>query len=295
MTKHSKQNNDLKVSFECFPPRTPALEKNLWKTISKLAPLDPDFFSVTYGAAGSTRTRTHKIAKQIINDIGQDTAAHLTCVNATKYELDEIALDYWNAGIHHIVALRGDPPAGNSKYVANSEGYHYAVDLVRGLKRLKNFKISVAAYPETHPDAPNPTFDLENLKRKVDEGANQAITQFFFNDTAYLRFRDRAVAAGISVPIIPGIMPIGNFKKLSKFAQQCGATLPSTLIKTFSKISDNQAARTKEAIRTASEQCLNLQTHGVNEFHFYTLNRADLTKAICRNIGVNIPRDSATT
>jgi len=157
---------------------------------------------------------------------------------------------------------------------------------VRGLKRIKNFKISVAAYPETHPDAPSPTFDLENLKRKIDEGADQAITQFFFDNTTYLRFRDRAVASGISVPIIPGIMPIGNFKKLSEFAEKCGATLPSSLVKTFSIVSHDRTARTQESIRVASEQCLHLQTYGVNEFHFYTLNRSDLTVAICRNIGV---------
>ena len=291
----TKQNKRAKVSFECFPPRTPALEKDLWKTITKLAPLNPDFFSVTYGAGGSTRTRTHKIAKQIINDIGQDTAAHLTCVNATREELNEIALDYWESGIRHIVALRGDPPAGQSKYVGHPKGYQYAVDLVRGLKRVKNFKISVAAYPETHPDAPDPTFDLENLKQKIDEGANQAITQFFFDNTTYLRFRDRAVAAGILVPIIPGIMPIGNFKKLSEFARLCGATLPPTLIKRFSVLNVDQTAKTKEAIMFASEQCLHLQDHGVNEFHFYTLNRSDLTRAICTNIGVSNPLNGATT
>lgn len=274
------------VSFEFFPPKTAEMEQTLWETVCDLAPIDPAFVSVTYGAGGSTRERTHATVTRIVNEAGLTAAAHLTCVAATRADIDSVARDYWNAGVRHVVALRGDPPEGETAYTPHPQGYAYAADLVTGLRQVADFEISVAAYPEVHPEAPGADFDLDNLRRKVDAGANRAITQFFFDNDVFLRFRDRAMAAGIDVPLVPGIMPVGNFKSMTRFAEMCGASVPDHFEAAFAGLDDDPAGRAEVAERLASEQCLDLQTRGVSEFHFYTLNRAELTRAICRNLGV---------
>lgn len=271
-----------KVSFEFFPPKTPAMEQKLWSTIEHLRPLAPCFVSVTYGAGGGTQAQTLETVKRIRTKTDLEPAAHLTCVGASRGEIDEVARAYWDAGIRHIVALRGDPPKLDGRYDPHPHGYAYASDLVAGLKRVANFKISVAAYPEVHPQAASASADLDNLKRKLDAGASQAITQFFFNPDDYLRFLDRARAAGITQPIIPGILPITNFERTIEFAALCGAKVPSWLADLFTDLDDEPVARGFVAAATAVEQCRYLQTRGVEEFHFYTLNRHELTAAICR-------------
>jgi methylenetetrahydrofolate reductase (NADPH) len=277
-------------SLEFFPPRTEEMEKSLWAAIGRLAPLAPRFVSVTYGAGGSTRQRTHATVTRIQSETGVEAAAHLTCIAATRGEIDAIADSYWDAGIRHVVALRGDVPAepGDPRlaYRPDPAGYAYAVDLVAGLKRVADFEISVAAYPETHPDAPSRRFDLDNLKRKIDAGATRAITQFFFDNDVYLRFVDRARAAGITVPIVPGILPITNFAKTLAFARQCGASIPRRLAGLFADLDADPGTRALVAASVAAEQCTSLRRHGVDEFHFYTLNRAELVVAICRMLGV---------
>ncbi|MCW2246841.1 methylenetetrahydrofolate reductase (NADPH) [Azospirillum fermentarium] len=278
------------VSFEFFPPKTEKMEQSLWQAIQRLAPLAPAFVSVTYGAGGSTRERTHATVCRIQAETGIPAAAHLTCVGATRDEIDAIARTYWDAGIRHIVALRGDPPeaAGGlgGAYVPHPGGYAYAADLVAGLKAVADFEISVAAYPEAHPDAPSAAFDLDNLKRKVDAGATRGITQFFFDNDKYLRFRDRCVAAGITAPIVPGILPITNFARAVEFAAKCNATMPAKLAETFDGLDSDPETRQLVAATVAAEQCQALQAEGVDAFHFYTLNRSDLTTAICRMLGV---------
>ncbi|TQV81901.1 methylenetetrahydrofolate reductase [NAD(P)H] [Denitrobaculum tricleocarpae] len=271
-----------KVSFEFFPPKTPAMEQKLWSTIEHLRPLAPCFVSVTYGAGGGTQAQTLETVKRIRNKTDLEPAAHLTCVGASRGEIDDVARAYWDAGIRHIVALRGDPPKTDGRYHPHPDGYAYASDLVAGLKRVANFKVSVAAYPEVHPQADSAAADLDNLKRKLDAGAHQAITQFFFNPDDYLRFLDRARAAGISQPIIPGILPITNFERTVEFAKMCGAKVPDWLAALFNDLNDEPVARGFVAAATAVEQCRYLQTRGVEEFHFYTLNRYELTAAICR-------------
>lgn len=274
------------VSFEFFPPKTPEMEDTLWDTICALAPLAPKFVSVTYGAGGSTRARTHTTVSRIVVEAGLVAAAHLTCVGASRAEIDEVARSYWDAGVRHIVALRGDPPDGQESYTPHPDGYAYATDLVAGLRAVEDFEVSVAAYPETHPEAESAAFDLENLKRKIDAGASQAITQFFFDNRHFLEFRDRVAAAGINVPVVPGIMPVGNFKSMCRFAAMCGASVPSFLAEKFEGLDDNPYDRRQVAIDVASQQCRDLMEHGVSEFHFYTLNRAALTQAVCENIGI---------
>lgn len=278
------------VSFEFFPPKTEKMEQSLWQAIHRLAPLAPAFVSVTYGAGGSTRERTHNTVCRIQRETGIAAAAHLTCVGATREEIDAVARTYWDAGIRHIVALRGDPPEGagglGAAYVPHPGGYAYAVDLVAGLRRVADFEISVAAYPESHPEAPSAGFDLDNLKRKVDAGASRAITQFFFDNGAFLRFRDRAAAAGIAVPIVPGILPITNFARAVEFAGKCGASMPASVADTFEGLDADPDTRQLVAATVAAEQCKALQAEGVDLFHFYTLNRSELTVAICRMLGV---------
>jgi methylenetetrahydrofolate reductase (NADPH) len=274
------------VSFEFFPPKTDEMEQKLWQTIERLEWLAPRFVSVTYGAGGSTRERTHSTVTRIRHETPLEPAAHLTCVGASRAEIDAVAERYWAAGIRHIVALRGDPPAGGAGYVPHPEGYAYAADLVAGLRRVGNFEISVAAFPERHPEAASAAADLDNLKRKIDAGANRAITQFFFNVDVYLRFVERARAAGIAVPIVPGILPVTNFAQVKKFAAQCGASVPVWMAAQFEGLDDDPETRRLVAASIAAEQCRLLQANGVNEFHFYTLNRADLTVAICHMIGV---------
>ena len=277
-----------RVSFEYFPPKTEAAEDALWMTAKTLSRLAPTFVSVTYGAGGTTRERTHRTVKRIQAELGVPTAAHLTCVGATRDEIDQVARDYWQAGIRHIVALRGDPPAGcdTQGYQPHPGGYAYADDLVTGLKRVANFEISVAAYPEGHPEALSAAADLDNLKRKVDAGANRAITQFFFDPSAFLRFRDRATAAGITAPIVPGILPITNFARARDFAASCGASIPDRFAALFDGLDEEPETRQLVAASVAAEQCLALVREGVDDFHFYTLNRAELTVAICRMLGL---------
>lgn len=274
------------VSFEFFPPKTPKSEATLWQTVERLAPLEPRFVSVTYGADGSTRDRTHRIVSRINRETQLTGAPHLTCVDANCTEVDAIARGYWEEGVRHIVALRGDPPAGQSHYTPAPGGYAYAVDLVTGLRKVADFDISVAAYPEVHPEAKSPLADLDNLKRKLDAGATRAITQFFFEADAYLRFRDLAVTAGITAPIVPGILPIANFSSLLRFAKSCGAVVPDWLHSRFEGLDEDPETRQMISASIAIELVEKLQRHGVDEFHFYTLNRAELTYAICYALGL---------
>ncbi len=278
--------HDVRVSFEFFPPKTEKANKTLWDSIQRLAPLRPSYVSVTYGAGGSTRERTHETVKRILDETALQPAAHLTCVGAAREEIDDVAKSYWDAGVRHIVALRGDPPEGDDRYTPHAQGYAYASDLVEGLKKVADFEISVAAYPETHPEAGSPDADLDNLKRKIDAGASQAITQFFFDVDLYLGFLERARAAGITVPIIPGILPVTNFAQVASFSAMSGASVPGWMAELFEGLDDDPEARKLVAASVAAEQCRALHTQGVNQFHFYTMNRADLVFAICHILGV---------
>jgi methylenetetrahydrofolate reductase (NADPH) len=280
------------VSFEFFPPKTPEMEATLWRSITRLAPLGPAFVSVTYGAGGSTRERTHNTVRRILQETPLVPAAHLTCVSATREEIDEVADNYWDAGVRHVVALRGDIPGGETAYFPTPGGYAYAAELVEGLRRRHPFEVSVAAYPETHPEATSPDADLDNLKRKIDAGATRAITQFFFDNWSYLRFVDRARKAGITVPIVPGIMPVTNFTQMVKFARSTGATVPRNYAQLFEGLDDDPDTRKLVAATVVAEQVQQLAQAGVTEFHFYTLNRADLTYAICHILGLR-PRAAA--
>lgn len=275
-----------RVSFEFFPPKTEKMEAALWSSVERLAPLAPAFVSVTYGAGGSTRTRTHDIVRRIQTQTGLQAAAHLTCVAASRDEVDAVARDYWAAGIRHIVALRGDPPDGAADYQPHPDGYAYAADLVAGLRDIADFEISVAAYPETHPAATNAQADLDNLKRKIDAGASRAITQFFFDAPCFLRFRDRAAAAGIDVPLVPGILPVTNFAQVKKFSAMCGTSIPPWMGDLFVGLDDDPETRKLVAASAAAELCRTLSAYDVADFHFYTLNRADLAFAICHILGV---------
>ena len=277
---------DVQVSFEFFPPKTPQMEETLWACVQRLAPLQPAYVSVTYGAGGSTRERTHATIVRILRETALVPAAHLTCVAASRAEINEVARRYWAAGIRHIVALRGDPPEGTARYVPHPDGYAYASDLVAGLKGIADFDISVAAYPETHPEALSPQADLDNLKRKIDAGASRAITQFFFNVDDYFRFLDRARAAGVHVPIIPGILPVTNFAQVCRFAGLCGASLPQWMADLFEGLDNDPETRRLVAASLACAQCRALHAGGVTQFHFYTLNRAELAHAICHVLGV---------
>jgi len=279
-----------RVSFEFFPPKTPQMEEKLWESLQLLAPLRPAFVSVTYGAGGSTRERTHATVKRILQETSLTPAAHLTCVGATREEINAVAESYWESGVRHIVALRGDLPEGvGGCYTPNPGGYAYACDLVAGLKRIGDFEISVAAYPETHPEATSSEADLDNLKRKLDAGATRAITQFFFEVGTYLRFLERARSAGISVPIVPGILPVTNFTQMKRFANTCGASVPDWLSSLFEGSDENPELRGLIAASISAEQCRLLRAAGVEEFHFYTLNRAKLTLAICHILGLRAP------
>jgi methylenetetrahydrofolate reductase (NADPH) len=273
------------LSFEFFPPRTEALEQQLWTCIHRLAPLEPRFVSVTYGAGGSTHARTHATVARLAQETRLPPAAHLTCIGATREEVDEVARGYWDAGIRHIVALRGDPPPGTS-YAPHPGGYARASDLVAGLKRIADFEISVAAYPETHPEAANPQDDLDNLKRKLDAGATRAITQYFFDTAIYLRFLERCLAAGITAPIVPGIMPVSNYAQAARFSALCGASVPAWLGHLFEGTENDPEIRRMVAGIVAAEQVRTLQANGVDAFHFYTLNRPELTYAIAHILGV---------
>ncbi len=276
----------INVSFEFFPPAEAAMEATLWRSIERLAPLQPRFVSVTYGADGSTRSLTQQLVSRIRRDSALIGAPHLTCVGASRGEILDLARQYWQQGIRHIVALRGDPPQGAAGYAPHPDGFPYAADLVAGLRRVGDFELSVAAYPETHPEAPSPQFDLDNLKRKVDAGASRAITQFFFDTSVFLRFRDRCASAGIGVPIVPGILPITRFEQVRRFAARCGTSIPPWLHERFADLEDDPETRRLIAASVAIEQVKMLERHGVCDFHFYTLNRAELTYAICRTLGL---------
>jgi methylenetetrahydrofolate reductase (NADPH) len=277
---------DIDVSFEFFPPKTEKMEETLWESVQTLAPLGPRFVSVTYGAGGSTRERTHNTVARIARETSIPAAAHLTCVEATREEIDAVANDYWNAGVRHIVALRGDPPTAGAKFASHPGGYANAADLVGGLLKLHPFEVSVAAYPECHPDSAHKAADLDNLKRKIDAGATRAITQFFFTPECFFRFRDEAAAAGIDAEIVPGIMPVMNYASVVRMSAMCGTEVPGWMGTLFEGLDEHPAARQLVAATLAAELCRKLYAGGVRQFHFYTLNRAELSYAICHLLGV---------
>jgi methylenetetrahydrofolate reductase (NADPH) len=293
MSEENRNGGGISVSFEFFPPATDAMEETLWTSIEHLGVLKPRFVSVTYGADGSTRERTHAAVARVLRDTDLTAAPHLTCVGASRGEIDEIAREYWDMGVRHLVALRGDPPKDAAGYEPHAEGYAYASDLVAGLKNIADFDISVAAYPEVHPEAVSAAADLENLKRKFDAGASRAITQFFFDVGMYLRFRDQCAAAGIESQIIPGILPITRFPQLQRFAEQCGASVPDWVRERFDGLEDDPETRKLIAASVVIEQVALLKREGVQDFHFYTLNRHELAFAICHAIGVR-PKRVAT-
>ena len=292
MSEKQDNENETKVSFEFFPPSTEAMEETLWNSIKHLSVLEPRLVSVTYGADGSTRERTHDAVERIRKETKLTAAPHLTCIGASQGEIDDIAREYWDMGVRHLVALRGDPPKDVQQYTPYPGGYAYASDLVAGLKRIADFDIAVAAYPEVHPEADSAQADLDNLKRKLDAGASRAITQFFFDVDAYLGFRDRCAVAGIESTIVPGILPITRFPQLTRFAEQCGATVPGWLQDRFDGLEDDPDTRKLIAASVAIEQVRLLQKEGIDEFHFYTLNRSELTFAICHALGVR-PQQAA--
>jgi methylenetetrahydrofolate reductase (NADPH) len=284
----AKAARDLHVSFEFFPPKTEEMEKTLWESVTRLAPLKPHFVSVTYGAGGSTRERTHATVKRIVNETALTPAAHLTCVAATCGEIDEVIRNYCDAGVRHIVALRGDPVGGiGEKYAPHPGGYKNGADLVTGIKRnAPGVEVSVSAYPEKHPDSPNVDADIDMLKAKVDAGATRAMTQFFFDNDHYFRYLDRVRARGIEIPIVPGILPVQNFKQTKNFAERTGASVPDWLAARFDGLDEDAATRKLIAAAVAAEQVLDLVDQGVTDFHFYTMNRADLVYAVCHLLGM---------
>lgn len=284
---------DIDISFEFFPPKTDKMAQTLWDSVATLSPLGPRFVSVTYGAGGTTRERTHEQVVRIQNEANIPAAAHLTCVNATKEEVDEVARHYWEEGIRHIVALRGDPPDGASHYTPHPGGYENAADLIAGLKKVADFEISVGAYPEVHPDSPDAQSDIANLKAKFDAGADRAITQFFFDPECFFRFRDEAAAAGIDAEIVPGIMPVMSFAAVQRMSGMCGTAIPSWMEGLFDGLDERPAARQLVSATIAAELCRKLYAGGVRQFHFYTLNRAELSYAICHMLGKRPVGDKA--
>ncbi len=281
------------VSFEFFPPNTDAMQETLWQSIERLASLRPRFVSVTYGADGSTRERTHAAVARIIKETTLTPAPHLTCIDASRGEIDEIAQEYWNMGVRHLVALRGDAPKASGSYVPHADGYAYASDLVAGLRRVADFDVSVAAYPEVHPEAESAAFDLDNLKSKLDAGATRAITQFFFDTDVFLRFRDDCAKAGIESAIVPGILPITRFPQMERFANMCGTAIPAALRHRFDGLDDDAETRQMISASVAIEQVRHLESEGIEDFHFYTLNRSELTYAICHALGVRSDKAAA--
>jgi methylenetetrahydrofolate reductase (NADH) len=288
----------ISVSFEFFPPKSEEMEQTLWDAVGRLAPLMPRFVSVTYGAGGSTRERTHATVKRILAETALVPAAHLTCVDATRADVDAVVRSYVAAGVRHIVALRGDPTGGvGEPYAPHPGGYKNAADLVAGIKRIADVEVSVSAYPEKHPDSPTVEADIDMLKAKVDAGAARAITQFFFDNELYFRYLDRVRARGIEIPIVPGILPVQNFKLTKSFAERCGASMPAWLAERFAGLNEDPATRKLIAAAVAAEQVLDLVDHGVTDFHFYTMNRADLVYAICHLLGLrpNVPAPSRSS
>ncbi|GIK81459.1 MAG: methylenetetrahydrofolate reductase [NAD(P)H] [Pseudorhodoplanes sp.] len=281
------QPRRINVSFEFFPPKTEEMERQLWEAIERLAPLAPKFVSVTYGAGGSTRERTHATVKRIVNDTALTPAAHLTCVDATRDEVDAVIRNYHAAGVRHIVALRGDPVGGiGVPYAPHPGGYVNAADLVAGIRRIADFEVSVSAYPEKHPDSPTVDADIDMLEAKVDAGASRAITQFFFENDLYFRYLDRVRARGIMIPVVPGILPVQNFRQAKNFAERTGASVPRWLAERFEGLDEDLATRKLIAAAVAAEQVIDLVDNGVTDFHFYTMNRADLVYAICHLLGL---------
>jgi len=289
VARAGSNHNAVNVSFEFFPPKSDEAEANLWSAIRRLEPLNPAFVSVTYGAGGSTRERTHRTVQRIISETNLRPAAHLTCVEASRDEVDEVIEGYKAIGVDHIVALRGDPPGGDGiggAYAPHADGYANATELSQAISRVGGFDITVGAYPEKHPESPSIDHDIDVLKAKVDAGATRAVTQFFFDIEAFLRFRDRVRAAGVTIPLIPGIMPVSNFKGLSRMSAACGASIPDWLAAHFDGLDDDPETRKLLAASIAAETCARLQEEGFSDFHFYTLNRAELVYAICRVLGV---------
>jgi methylenetetrahydrofolate reductase (NADPH) len=276
----------LSVSFEFFPPTDPEMERTLWNTVDRLAALTPSFVSVTHGADGSTRGRTREVVERLRSETSLNVAPHVTSIGSSRAEILELARHYWAIGIRHLVALRGDVPASVERTAGSCDAFQWGLDLVKGLRSVADFEISVAAYPEVHPEARSAREDFDNLKRKIDAGARRALTQFFFDNSAYLRFRDACVVAGIQAPIVPGILPIMRFSQVERFARRCGAAIPGWIRRRFEGLDDDAETRRLPGAAVALEQVLHLQRNGVNEFHFYTLNRADLTYAICHALGV---------
>ena len=283
----SRSRAPVRVSFEFFPPKTEEMEKTLWEAIARLKPLAPNFVSITYGAGGTTRERTHATVARLVDETTLKPAAHLTCVGASRSEIDAVVRDYYAAGVRHIVALRGDPPGGpDAPYHPSPEGYQTTAELVAGIKAIGNFEVSVAAYPEKHPQSPNLLHDIDLLKRKVDAGADRAITQFFFDNSVYLRFLDVAAAAGLTIPIVPGIVPMQNFKQTAGFAKRTGASVPAWLAERFEGLDDDPMTRRLVAAAVCAEQVVDLIDRGIEDLHFITMNRADLVFAICHLIGL---------
>jgi len=292
--RHAVSKARIGVSFEFFPPKTADMETTLWESIERLAPLAPNFVSVTYGAGGSTRERTHATVRRILNETSLTPAAHLTCVAATRVEVDDVIRAYHAAGVRHIVALRGDPDGSvGARYAPHPDGYRNAADLVAGIKRIADIEVSVSAYPEKHPDSATIEADIDMLKAKVDAGASRAITQFFFENDLYFRYLDRVRARGINIPIVPGILPVQNFKQTRNFAARCGASVPAWLAERFEGLDEDVATRKLIAAAVAAEQVLDLVNRGVTDFHFYTMNRADLVYAICHLLGLRPAQNSS--
>jgi methylenetetrahydrofolate reductase (NADPH) len=281
------------VSFEFFPPKTAEMEAQLWGAIRRLAPLRPHFVSVTYGAGGSTRDRTHATVKRIVEETELKPAAHLTCVGAPREDVDAVIRQYWEAGVRHIVALRGDTPEPGQSYRAHGQGYQSTPELVRAIRNIAPFEISVSAYPEKHPDSPSLEWDIDVLKAKVDAGASRAITQFAFDSEAFVRLRERAHRAGIDVPIVPGLMPTTNFKGISRMSKRCGATVPDWLAALYDGLDDDLESRKLVASAVLVEQVRELKHEGFDQFHFYTLNQAELTFAVCNILGIKPAQDKA--
>jgi methylenetetrahydrofolate reductase (NADPH) len=292
----STARGGLNVSFEFFPPKSDKMEENLWAAVERLAPLSPSFVSVTYGAGGSTRERTHHTVKRLLGETSLKPAAHLTCVDATKEEVDEVVRQYRDTGVKHFVALRGDSQSGvGGAYAPHPGGYRNAIELVEGLKKIDDFEISVSAYPEKHPESPDFATDIDMLKRKVDNGATRAITQFFFDNDVYERYVERVRKAGIYVPIVPGIVPIHDFTKIARFSAATGASVPAWLAERFDGLENDAQTRSHVAAAVAAEQVLDLAGRGIVDFHFYTMNRADLVYSICHILGLREAKTDVAT
>ncbi|WP_428672867.1 methylenetetrahydrofolate reductase [NAD(P)H] [Roseibium sp.] len=288
---HSAASSPITASFEFFPPKSDKMAETLWNTVQRLEPLSPSMFSVTYGAGGSTRERTHRTVERILKETDLAPAAHLTCVGASTDEVDAIVKDYWDLGVRHLVALRGDPLTGiGSRYVPHENGYAYASDLVAGVKNIANFDISVSGYPEKHPESGSWQSEIDNLKRKVDAGADRIITQYFFDNDLFDDYLDRIAAAGINIPVIPGILPIHNFEQTMVFSAKCGTSIPQWLARRFAGLTNDPETRKLVGVSIACEQVMDLVDRGINDFHFYTMNRADLTYAICHMLGMGRPQ-----